>query len=310
LILGRLCEMAGAPQGLVNVVAGFGHTTGQGLIRDPGTGLVVFVGSAATGARVAAAAGEQLLPCVLELGGKSANIVFSDASMPAAARGAQAAIFAAAGQSCVAGSRLLVQRPVQDTFVSGLSRAAERIPLGHPLDELTQIGPINNRRQWTKIDKLVQDGLAAGAVLSTGGGPPAHLEGTGGFYYAPTILTDVAPTSELAREEVFGPVLTVTAFDDEEEAVALANQTPYGLAGGVWTSNVARAHRMAAKVRAGTFWINGYKTISVMSPFGGFGRSGYGRSSGKEALLSYTRTKSVWVETADDPPATFGYAPQ
>jgi acyl-CoA reductase-like NAD-dependent aldehyde dehydrogenase len=199
---------------------------------------------------------------------------------------------------------------VQDTFVSGLSRAAERIPLGHPLDELTQIGPINNRRQWKKIDKLVQGGLAAGAVLSTGGGPPAHLEDTGGFYYTPTILTGVAPTSEVSREEVFGPVLTVTAFDDEEEAVALANQTPYGLAGGVWTSNVARAHRMAAKVRVGTFWINGYKTISVMSPFGGFGRSGYGRSSGKEALLSYTRTKSVWVETADDPPATFGYAPQ
>jgi acyl-CoA reductase-like NAD-dependent aldehyde dehydrogenase len=310
LIIGVLCEMAGAPRGLVNVVAGFGHTAGQGLVRDSGTGLVVFVGSAAIGASIAAAAAEGLVPCILELGGKSANIVFPDANMPAAARGAQAAIFAAAGQSCVAGSRLLVHRSMQDAFVSGLVQAAQRIPLGHPLDEVTQIGPINNRRQWTRIDKMVREGLSAGAVLSTGGGPPAHLKETGGFYYAPTILGGVAPTMEIAREEVFGPVLTVTPFDDEEEVVALANQTPYGLAGGVWTSDVARAHRVAAKVRAGTFWINGYKTISVMSPFGGFGRSGYGRSSGKEALLSYTRTKSVWVETADDPPVTFGYAPK
>lgn len=154
---------------------------------------------------------------------------------------------------------------------------------------------------------MVRQGLSEGARLATGGGRPAELEETGGFYFAPTILDDVAPGATLSREEVFGPVVGVTPFDTEEEAIALANDNPYGLAGAVWTQNVARAHRVAAQVRAGTFWVNGYKTISVMSPFGGFGRSGYGRSSGREALMAYTQTKSVWVETAATPGVAFGY---
>jgi acyl-CoA reductase-like NAD-dependent aldehyde dehydrogenase len=309
LVLGALCERAGVPEGLVNVIAGVGHTSGQYAVSHPATRLVVFVGSAAAGSAIAAAAARNVVPCILELGGKSGNIVFADGDLDRAVVGAQAAIFAGAGQSCVAGSRLLVQRSVHAEFVEKLARTSERIPVGSPLDDRTQIGPIHNRRQWTKIDEMVRQGVSDGARLATGGCRPAALEATGGFYYAPTILDRVDPAMEIAREEVFGPVLAITPFEDEAEAIAIANGTPYGLAGAVWTENVGRAHRVAAQVRAGTFWINSYKTISVMSPFGGFGRSGYGRSSGKEALMAYTQTKSVWVETAENPPVSFGYHP-
>ncbi len=307
LILGLLCERAGAPRGLVNVIAGQGATAGQAAIKHSRTGLVVFVGSAHAGSLVAAAAAKNVVPCILELGGKSANIVFDDADLDRAILGAQSAIFGGAGQSCVAGSRLLVQRSIHEKFVARYAAAANRIPVGNPFEDTTQVGPINNLRQWNKIAEMVTLGLNEGATLAAGGSRPQALEETGGFYFAPTILDNVAPTATLSSEEVFGPVVGVTPFDTEEEAVALANNNPYGLAGAVWTNNVARAHRVASQVRAGTFWINGYKTISVMSPFGGFGKSGYGRSSGKDALMAYTQTKSIWVETAVAPGITFGY---
>jgi acyl-CoA reductase-like NAD-dependent aldehyde dehydrogenase len=307
VFLGVLCERAGAPRGLVNVIAGQGPTAGQAAVIHPKTGLVVFVGSAHAGSLIAAAAAKSVVPCILELGGKSANIVFDDADIDRAILGAQSAIFGGAGQSCVAGSRLLVHRSIHQTFVERYASAAGRIPVGSPFEDTTQVGPINNLRQWNKITEMVQQGLSEGAILAAGGGCPQSLQETGGFYFAPTILDNVSPAATLSREEVFGPVVGVTPFDTEEEAVALANDNPYGLAGAVWTQNVARAHRVASQVRAGTFWINGYKTISVMSPFGGFGKSGYGRSSGKDALMAYTQTKSVWVETALEPGVTFGY---
>jgi acyl-CoA reductase-like NAD-dependent aldehyde dehydrogenase len=308
LALGMLCDRAdGMPRGLVSVLAGAGPTTGAAAVGHPDTRLVVFVGSAQVGAEIAAAAARHVVPCVLELGGKSANIVFADADLGRAILGAQAAIFGGAGQSCVAGSRLLVQRTVHAEVVERLARAAASIPIGAPTDPETQIGPVNNRRQLDTIASMVAAAQASGARLATGGGCPEALRGTGGLYYAPTVVDGVAPDAAIAREEVFGPVLTVLPFDSEEEAVALANATPYGLAGAVWTSEVGRAHRVAAGVRAGTFWVNGYKTINVASPFGGFGRSGFGRSSGREALMAYTQTKSVWVETAAEPAVTFGY---
>jgi acyl-CoA reductase-like NAD-dependent aldehyde dehydrogenase len=276
------------------------------MVSHPLANLVVFVGSVGTGRAIARAAGENLKPVILELGGKSANIVFEDAVLRNASLGAQAAIFSGAGQSCVAGSRLLVSGKVREQLVDMLCKAAGRIPIGDPLDDATQVGPIIVPRQWDRIDSLVQTGIREGAELVTGGGRPPGINE--GFFYSPTILDRVGPASAVARDEIFGPVLAVSAFDSEEEAIALANDTSFGLAGAVWTQDVARAHRVAAKVRAGTFWINGYKTISVMSPFGGFGASGFGRSSGLEALHAYTTTKSVWVETAARPAAPFGYA--
>ncbi len=308
VVIAKQLESGGLPKGLINIVNGLGKTTGAALTDHPTISKLVFVGSPQSGRMIAEAGARRLVPSVLELGGKSANIVFADAKLDEAVAGAQAAIFAAAGQSCVAGSRLLIERSVFEQVTSRLARAAEQIAVGLPSDEATRMGPLQNRRQFEQVTRMIEAAEAAGARVLTGGKRPEGLSDEAqGYFIAPTVLVDVTPEMEIAQQEVFGPVLIAMAFDREEEAIRLANDTRFGLAGAVWSQDVARAHRVAGQLRAGTVWINSYKAISVMSPFGGFGDSGFGRSSGLDGLREYTVPQSVWVETAPEASVAFGY---
>lgn len=298
----HLAEQVGLPKGLVNVLCGLGPTAGQAAIQHVAVRKVVFVGSPETGRLVATEAAKALKPAVLELGGKSANIVFEDANLKHACLGAQAAIFSGAGQSCVAGSRLLVHRSVHAELVEMLTNGMNGIKLGDPLDEATEVGPISNARQFAHVGDMVARARSDGAnVLCRETTPDT------GYFVPPTVLNGLANTDHAAQTEIFGPVVAAIPFDSEEEAIALANATDFGLAGAVWTADVGRAHRIADNVRAGTFWINSYKAIHVSSPFGGSLNSGFGRSSGTDALLEYTSAKSVWLDSAPTPRIAFGY---
>lgn len=300
--LAQIAVGAGLPAGVLGVGVGMGPTLGSALTTDRRVGKVSFIGSVPTGRRVAVAAASAGIPTVLELGGKSANIVFADADLDAAAAGAVSAIFSGAGQSCVAGSRLLVQREAHDALLERVVARTQALRVGDPLDPDTEVGPIIAARQHATVQELIGVGVEQGATRLTGDVLPEALrdgELANGTWTMPTVLDGVAAEHRLETTEVFGPVLGVDVFGDEQEAIARANATEFGLAGAVWTSDVARAHRVAAAVDAGTFWINGYKTIHVAVPFGGFHESGHGRSSGEGVLDEYTQLKAVWVPTGE-----------
>ena len=297
LAFARLVQQAGFPPGVVNVITGFGPDCGQVLTSHPLVSRIAFTGGPGTARHVMRNAAENLAHVTLELGGKSPVLVFDDADLESTANAVVAGIFAATGQSCVAGSRLIVQRSIKDRLLAVLKAKAAAIVIGAPQDKATEMGPLATRRQLSHIEEVVAASIAAGATLVTGGSAP---EGRG-FYYRPTILDCSGTEASAISTELFGPVLAVLDFETEEEAVRLANATPYGLASGVFTRNLSRAHRLTRDIRAGVVWINTYRAVSPMAPFGGFGLSGNGREGGLESILDYTRVKTVWLRTSDDP---------
>jgi acyl-CoA reductase-like NAD-dependent aldehyde dehydrogenase len=292
LAFAKLVEEAGIPAGVFNVVTGQDRGLGAHLASHPGVSKVVFTGSTATGRAVAQAAASQLNGVVLELGGKSPQVVFEDADVAAAANGVIAGIFAAVGQTCMAGSRLIVHRSIADELVQRIVERAKTIRLGDPQASETEMGPISNEPQYQRVCEYIRVAQEEGATLATGG-VDDELRG---WFIQPTVFTNVKPEMRIVKEEIFGPVLCVMSFDTEDEAIAMANDTEYGLAGSVWTQNIQRAHRVADKIRAGTVWVNSYRAVCPSVPFGGFGASGLGRENGMESIKDFMETKAVWVE--------------
>ncbi len=290
----RLAELAldaGFPPGVVNVVTGLGAEAGQALAEHHGVAKVTFTGSTATGRKILAASVGNLKQVTLELGGKSPNIIFADADLDTAVQGALLGIFMNQGQVCCAGSRAYVEESIYDTFIDKLNSAAAGIHLGHGLAEGSDMGPLVSATQQRRVLDFIGSGTAEGATLVCGGGTP---EGDG-YFVNPTIFTDVDDKMTIAQEEIFGPVLSVLAFKGENDVIARANASRYGLAAGIWTENLRRAHTVAAALQAGTVWINAYNMIDPAMPFGGYKESGFGRDLGADAMHAYTQTKAVWV---------------
>jgi acyl-CoA reductase-like NAD-dependent aldehyde dehydrogenase len=303
LLLAKIACEAGLPPGVFNVVTGYGAEVGEPLVTHPLVRRVAFTGGEPGGLAVATTAARKLIPCTLELGGKSANVVFEDANLEAAVNGIVSGIFAASGQTCMAGSRALVHESIFDEVVKRLVEIAESAKLGDPRDPTTNIAPVATKPQYQKIAELIDSAISEGATLLTGGVAPQGAVGKGGWFVRPTIFSDVTPSMRIVREEVFGPVLTIMPFRDEQHAVELANSTEYGLAAGVWTKDIARAFRMSEKLEAGTVWINTYRSTSYVMPFGGYKRSGIGRENGIEAIYEYLQQKSVHVNMNEAPVA-------
>ncbi|MFT9014425.1 MAG: aldehyde dehydrogenase [Acetobacter sp.] len=299
LAFARVIHEAGFPPGVVSILTGFGDECGKVLTSHPLVARIAFTGGPETARHIVRNSAENLAYLTLELGGKSPVVVFPDADLDSTVNAVISGIFAATGQSCVAGSRLLAHRDILPALLERLSARAMTIRIGAPDDMQTEFGPLATDRQRRHIEDLIARSLAAGVTLVTGGRVPQGFQT--GFYFEPTILLCDNADAPCLREEFFGPVLSVLPFDDEADAIAKANDTPFGLAAGLFTRDLARAKRVTARLRAGIVWVNTYRMISPLMPFGGFGLSGLGREGGSEAILDYMRTKSVWIRTSDEP---------
>jgi acyl-CoA reductase-like NAD-dependent aldehyde dehydrogenase len=292
LMLGALLAEAGLPAGALNVVPGHGPIAGAALVKHPGVDKISFTGSTATGQTIMREAAGTLKRVTLELGGKSPNIIFADADLKAAIRGAQTGIFYGKGEVCAAGSRLLVERSVHDQVVEELAARAAKLPYGDPFDKNTRLGAIVSKRQYERVLEYIEAGKRDAKLVA--GGRPGAVHGRGWFIEA-TVFDEAKPGMSIVDEEIFGPVLSVLTFDEVDEAIHLANGTIYGLAAGLWTSDIRKAFRVARAIRAGTVWVNTYNLYDSAAPFGGFKQSGFGRDLGREALDGYTDSKTVWV---------------
>lgn len=299
LEFGKVIEAAGFPPGVVNIVSGMGDPCGSALTRHPLVDRISFTGGLATAQQIIRNSAENFAEVSLELGGKSPMLIFDDIDINNAVNGILLSIFSATGQSCVAGSRLLIQEGIYDQLIEKVAARAAQIRIGDPLDPDSQMGPLATPAQLEKIEKTVANALANGGTLINGGKQP-DIEGDG-LYYEPTIVACPSQDLDIVREEMFGPVLSVLRFSDEAEAIRLANDTRFGLAAGVFTRDIGRALRVTKMLRAGIVWVNTYRMVSPMAPFGGFKDSGHGRESGFEAIYDYTRVKSVWLNTSPDP---------
>ncbi|MCZ7564695.1 MAG: aldehyde dehydrogenase [Burkholderiales bacterium] len=291
----KLVEEAGFPPGVVNVVTGFGQDVGSALVEHPLVRKIAFTGSDVNGRAIYEAAAKTFKRVTLELGGKSPNIVFADAKLEDAVNGAVSGIFAATGQTCIAGSRLLLQESIHDVFVERLLALAKTARLGDPSSVDTQVGPVTTRAQYDKVLHYIDVARGEGAKLLLGGGAASRPECGSGWFVEPTVFAGVQNRMRIAQEEVFGPVLSIIKFKDEDEAVAIANDVRFGLGAGVWTSDIGRAIRMCERIQAGTVWVNTYRAVSYLSPFGGYKDSGIGRENGMEAMREYLQVKSVWI---------------
>jgi betaine-aldehyde dehydrogenase len=299
LRIAELMAEVGFPEGVVNIVPGLGHIAGQYLAEHEDIAKIAFTGSTATGRRIVQASAGNLKKVQLELGGKGANIVFGDANVTAAVNGSAFAIFHNQGQACIAGSRLVLHKSIADEFIERFARLAASIRIGDPLDPTTELGPLTSLQHRDKVLSYVDVALAEGGTIISGGKVPPRPELAKGCYVEPTIVS-AKPTDRVSQEEVFGPFVSVTTFETDEEALAIANGTEYGLGGGLWTRDLTRAHQIARDMKSGMVWINCYKRVNPASPFGGVGKSGYGREMGFEVMREYTQAKSVWVNVDAD----------
>ncbi|MDQ0218746.1 aldehyde dehydrogenase [Peribacillus cavernae] len=300
LELAELIKEAGFPPGVVNIVTGYGKTAGESLARHPDVRKIAFTGSTETGKQIIRNSADHFARVSLELGGKSPNIIFEDADIKNSVNGVLAGVFAATGQTCMAGSRVFIHESIYQEFVEKLIKRTRTIRLGNPLDPTTEMGTIAFEGQCTKVLNYIELGKREGAKLLLGGKRPSDSELAKGLFIEPTIFGDVRNEMRIAQEEIFGPVVCLIPFTDEEEVVKLANDTMYGLAAAVWTKDVQRSHRVASKIEAGTVWINNYRKVSFSSPYGGYKASGIGRENGSEVIHEYTQVKSVWVDMGNE----------